>query len=173
MADPQQPQSSIDFRDAKATDLPLVVGFVHALADYEKLGHLATGTEADFGKLLFGPKKRCEAMFAERDGQAVGFALWFYGVTTFGGRATLYVEDVFVLPEHRGQGIGRAMFAELARRALVEECLRMEWSVLDWNAPSIAFYRSIGAMPHEGWTIQRLTGEALAALAAGRAPGKE
>ena len=157
---------SLGFRDAAPGDLPLVVQFVRALAEYEKLGHLATGTEADFGKLLFGPKKRCEAMFAELNGQAAGFALWFYGVTTFGGRATLYVEDVFVLPEHRGQGIGRAMFSELARRALAEECSRMERWVLDWNAPSIAFYRSIGATPHEGWTIKRLSGGALTALAA-------
>jgi len=160
--------TSTTFRDATPDDLPLVVHFVRALAEYEKLGHLATGTEADFGKLLFGAKKRCEAMFAEVDGEAVGFALWFYGVTTFGGRATLYVEDVFVSPDMRGRGVGRAMFGELARRALAEDCARMEWSVLNWNAPSIAFYRSIGATPHEGWTIQRLTGAALHAVASAK-----
>ena len=157
---------SLRLRDAGPDDLALVVRFVRELAEYEKLGHLATGTEADFGKLLFGNPRRCEALFAEWEGEPVGFALWFHGVTTFGGRATLYLEDVYVSPAMRGRGIGRAIFHHLARRAIEADCARMEWSVLDWNAPSIAFYRSIGAEPHEGWTIQRLTGTALQALAA-------
>ena len=97
-----------------------------------------------------------------------GFAVWFYSFSTFLGRPSLHVEDVFVEPAARGRGIGRAIFRDLARRALAAGCGRMEWSVLDWNAPSIAFYRSLGAEPRPGWTLQRLTGDALAALAQGR-----
>jgi GNAT superfamily N-acetyltransferase len=96
----------------------------------------------------------------------VGFAVWFYSFSTFLGRPSLYVEDVFVEPALRGKGIGKAIFANLAARALAQGCGRMEWSVLDWNAPSIAFYRAIGARPREGWTLQQLTGDALSALAA-------
>ena len=95
----------------------------------------------------------------------MGLALWYYSVSTFLGRPSLYVEDVFVAPAHRNRGIGRALFAHLAGRALDQGCGRMEWSVLDWNAPSIAFYRSIGAHPRQGWTLQRLSGDALSALA--------
>jgi GNAT superfamily N-acetyltransferase len=158
----------LGLRDATPGDLNLVVRFVRELAEYEKLAHLATGTEDAFGRLLFGTPARAAALIAEWDGVPVGFALWYHGVTTFAARPTLYVEDVFVVPAMRGRGIGRAIFRDLARRAMAEDCARMEWSVLDWNAPSIAFYRSIGAKPHEGWTTQRLTGEALAALATGQ-----
>jgi GNAT superfamily N-acetyltransferase len=152
-------------RDATPADIPLVNRFVRALAEYEKLLHEAVATEEDFRRLLFGDPPRAWALFAEQDGAPVGFALWYYSVSTFLGRASLYVEDVFVDPAHRNRGIGRMIFAHLARRAVEEGCGRMEWSVLDWNAPSIAFYRSIGARPREGWTLQRLSGEALAALA--------
>jgi len=152
-------------RDAMPADLPLVVHFVRALAEYEKLLHEVKATEEDFRRLLFGEPRRAEALIAERDGAPLGFALWFYSVSTFDGRPKLYVEDVCVEPAARGGGIGRAIFVELARRALAAGCSRMEWSVLDWNAPSIAFYRSIGALPQEGWTLQRLSGDALRALA--------
>jgi GNAT superfamily N-acetyltransferase len=152
-------------RDAGPADLPLVLRFVRALAEYEKLLDHAVATEEDFARLLFGTPPRASALIAEIDGAPLGFALWCYTVSTFLGRPTLYVEDVFVAPAHRGAGIGRAIFADLARRAVAEGCGRMEWAVLDWNAPSIAFYRAIGARPREGWTVQRLTGEALAALA--------
>lgn len=152
-------------RDATPDDLPLVHRFVRALADYEKLLHEAVATEDDFRRLLFGDPKRAWGLLAEWEGEPVGFALWFYSVSTFLGRPSLYLEDVFVEPAHRNKGIGRIIFAELARRAVAEGCGRMEWSVLDWNAPSIAFYRSIGARPKEGWTLQRLSGDALAALA--------
>jgi GNAT superfamily N-acetyltransferase len=104
-------------------------------------------------------------MLAEMDGRAVGFALWFYNFSTFVGRAGLYVEDVFVEPQSRGLGIGKAFFQVLAKRAVAENCGRMEWSVLDWNAPAIAFYRGIGAVPMGEWTVQRLSGDALLALA--------
>ena len=147
-------------------DVPLVARFVHALAVYEKLEHLVTGTEAQFETLLFGSPPSAHALIAEWDGVPVGFAVWYFAISTFTARTKLYLEDVFVAPEVRGQGIGRAIFADLARRAVAAGSSGMEWSVLDWNAPSIAFYRSIGATPHEGWTTQRLTGEALHALAA-------
>jgi GNAT superfamily N-acetyltransferase len=152
-------------RDATPADIPLVNHFVRALAEYEKLLHEAVATEADFHRLLFGDPPRAWALFAEWNGEPVGLALWYYSISTFLGRPSLYVEDVFVEPAHRNKGIGRIIFAELARRAVAEGCGRMEWSVLDWNAPSIAFYRSIGARPKQGWTLQRLSGEALAALA--------
>ncbi len=159
---------SLHLRDVTPADIPLVLHFVRALAEYERLLHEAVATEQDFRNLLFGTPARAEALIAEWDGAPVGLALWYYSVSTFLGRPSLYVEDVFVEPAHRNKGIGRAIFTHLAGRALQQGCGRMEWSVLDWNAPSIAFYRSIGARPKQGWTLQRLTGEALAALAAGK-----
>ena len=158
--------SALRLRDATPADLPLVLRFVRALAEYERLLHEVAATEEDFRRLLFGTPPRAEALVAEWEGAPAGFALWFCSVSTFDGRPKLYIEDVFVEPAQRNRGIGRAIFAELARRALAQGCSRMEWSVLDWNAPSIAFYRSIGALPREGWTLQRLSGAALAALAA-------
>ncbi len=152
-------------RVATPDDVPTVLRFVRALADYERLAHEVRATEADFRAALFGPSPRAHALLAERDGAAVGFAVWFYDFSTFEGRPGLFVEDVFVEPAHRGAGVGRAIFAWLARRALQEGCSRMNWSVLDWNAPSIAFYRGIGAVAQDGWTTQRLAGDALAALA--------
>jgi GNAT superfamily N-acetyltransferase len=110
-------------------------------------------------------------MIAEIGGVPAGFAMWFYTFSTFTGRPGLYVEDVFVEPEHRGRGIGRAVFAELARRAVAEGCSRMEWAVLNWNEPAIRFYRGIGALPMTEWTVQRLAGPALAALAGQTGPG--
>ncbi|MCB4821450.1 GNAT family N-acetyltransferase [Roseicella aerolata] len=155
----------LTLRDVTPGDVGLVLHFVRALAEYENLLHEVAATEEDFRALLFGTPARAEALIAEWEGAPAGFALWYYSVSTFDGRAKLYVEDVFVNPEARGRGIGRAIFSELARRALAQGCSRMEWSVLDWNAPSIAFYRSIGALPREGWTLQRLGGDALRALA--------
>lgn len=152
-------------RDATPADISLVNRFVRALAEYEKLLHEAVATEEDFRRLLFGDPPRAWALFAEWQGEPVGFALWYYSVSTFLGRPSLYVEDVFVEPAHRNKGIGRIIFAHLAARAVAEGCGRMEWSVLDWNAPSIAFYHSIGARPRQGWMLERLSGDALAALA--------
>ncbi|HEX4262390.1 MAG TPA: GNAT family N-acetyltransferase [Acetobacteraceae bacterium] len=152
-------------RVATPDDVPTVLRFVRALAEYERLAHEVRATEADFRAALFGPSPRAHALLAERDGAAIGAAVWFYDFSTFEGRPGLFVEDVFVEPAHRGAGVGRAIFAWLARRALQEGCSRMNWSVLDWNAPSIAFYRGIGAVAQDGWTTQRLSGDALAALA--------
>lgn len=154
-------------RDAEPRDLPTVVRLVRDLARYEKLEHLARGTEEAFGRALFGPRPRAHALIAEAPGgEAAGFALWFYSFRTFQALPCLYVEDVYVEPAHRGSGLGRLIFAELARRALAEGCDRMEWSVLDWNAPAIGFYERIGSRPREGWTLRVLTRPALDALAA-------
>ncbi len=160
--------STITFRDAVLGDEGRVLWFIRALAEYEKLLHEVEATEGDLAAALFGPTPRCHAMFAELDGVDVGFGLWFYNFSTFVGRAGLYVEDVFVLPEYRGRGVGRAIFSELARRAIAEGCKRMDWWVLNWNAPAIRFYGALGARPMDQWTVQRLTGEALAAVAEGR-----
>jgi GNAT superfamily N-acetyltransferase len=157
---------ALRLRDAGREDLPLVLRFIRALAEYERLSHEVTADEATLARFLFGEPRRAEALITEWDGEPVGFAVWFYSFSTFLGRPSLYIEDVFVEPALRGKGIGTAIFAHLAARALAQGCGRMEWSVLDWNAPSIAFYRAVGARPREGWTLQQLSGEALAALAA-------
>jgi GNAT superfamily N-acetyltransferase len=156
---------AVVLRDALPGEEALVVRFVRALADYERLLDQANGTEDDFHRALFGEPRRAWALFAEVDGAAVGFALWFYNFSTFLAKPGLYVEDVFVVPAHRGRGIGRSIFRHLARRALTDGCARMEWRVLDWNAPAIGFYRSIGAYPMDEWTVQRLDGAALAEFA--------
>lgn len=148
-------------RDAAPGDEASIAAFVRALAEYEKLTHQVQGTAEDFRRALFGPSPRAWAMMAEIDGAAVGFALWFYNFSTFRARPGLYVEDVFVAPGHRGRGVGRALFRAMARRAVAEGCARMEWSVLDWNAPAVAFYRAIGAQAMDEWTVQRLEGETL------------
>ena len=154
------------FRDVVPGDEALVASFVRALADYEKLAHEVEATEADLARALFGSPPRAHALIVEDAGEPIGFAVWYYNFSTFTGRHGLYVEDIFVNPERRGQGIGRSVFAELARRAIADGCARLEWSVLDWNAPAVNFYRSIGAQPMDEWTTQRLSGEALHALAA-------
>lgn len=152
-----------------------VLRLVRALAEYERLLHEVEATEAELRAGLFGGRRpdgtpvppRAHAVLAEAEGRAVGLGLWFYNYSTFTGRPGLYVEDVFVEPAHRGRGIGLAIFRHLARRALAEGCARMEWSVLDWNEPAIRFYRALGARAKDEWTVQRLSGESLAALATG------
>lgn len=152
---------AVTIRDAVPDDAALVAQFVRALAAYENLLHELRGTEADLSRALFATTPRAWALFAECDRQPVGFAVWFYTFSTFAAKPGLYVEDVFVQPEHRGRGIGRMIFRDLARRGLEAGCLRMEWWVLNWNAPAIGFYRSIGARPVDDWTVQRLDGAAL------------
>jgi GNAT superfamily N-acetyltransferase len=158
--------ASLVFRDAAPGDESLVAEFVRALAEFEKLAHECVATSEDFRIALFGMPARCHAMFAEQDGRPIGFALWHYSFSTFSGRSGLYVEDVYVNPEQRGQGIGRAIFRELARRAVAEGCSHMKWAVLDWNIKAVNFYASLGARALDEWTGQRLDGDALAALAA-------
>ena len=159
--------TTITFREAAPGDEPQIEWFVRALAEYEAQLHEVQATQADFAAALFGPTPACHALFAELDGETVGFALWFFNFSTFVGRAGLYVEDVFVLPSHRGHGVGRAIFSELARRAIAAGCQRMDWSVLDNNTPAVKFYGAIGARPQDEWTVQRLTGDALSAMAKG------
>jgi GNAT superfamily N-acetyltransferase len=152
-------------RPAKAADCGDIARLVRALAEYEKLAADAKATADDFRTAMFGDTPRAAAALAIVDGNTVGFALWFYNFSTFQGRAGLYVEDVFVEPAHRGAGIGRAFFRMMAARAVEEGCGRMEWSVLDWNKPAIDFYRALGAEPMSEWTVQRLSGDTLRALA--------
>jgi diamine N-acetyltransferase len=164
------PARSFVLRDAVPADAACIADLVRELAEYEKLGHEAVATAADFRTSLFGAVPRAHAMIADLAGVSVGFALYYFNFSTFLGRHGLYVEDVFVRPSSRGLGIGRALFQSLAARAVAEGCGRMEWWVLDWNEPAIKFYRSLGAAPMSDWTVQRLSGDALMALAS-RAPG--
>jgi GNAT superfamily N-acetyltransferase len=154
------------FRDVVPGDEAIVFGFVRALAVFEKLEHECVATEADFARALFATPARCHAFIVEQGGAPIGFALWHHAFSTFTGKHGLYLEDVFVNPERRGQGVGRAIFAELARRALADGCGYMKWSVLDWNRRAVDFYTGLGASSLDEWTVRRLDGEALAALAA-------
>jgi len=156
---------SLAIRPATLDDTPLVLGFIRELADYERLLHEVKTTEADVRAILFSPSPRAFCDIAVADGQPVGFALWFYSVSTFEGRHGLYLEDLYVRPAARGHGAGKALLATLARRCLNEGLARLEWAVLDWNAPTIAFYDSLGATAKTDWITRQLTGEALAALA--------
>lgn len=151
-------------RPAAPADAGLIHGFVRALADYEKLLDAVTATEADVARALFGAQPRAFAEIAELDGAPVGFALWFYSYSTFAGRHGIWLEDLFVVPQARGRGAGKALLRSLAARCVAEDLGRLEWAVLDWNAPSIAFYDSLGAGALEEWTTRRLSGEALLRL---------
>ena len=157
--------ATISIRPAEAGDSELIVTLIRALAIYEKLEHEVEVCAADVEQHLFGERPAAEALIARHDGTAVGFALFFQNFSTWRGRPGLYLEDLFVAPEHRGFGIGKALLIELARIARKRNYARMEWSVLDWNAPSIAFYERLGAVPMSGWTTFRLTDEALVQLA--------
>ena len=154
-------------RSATAADTPLILEFIRGLADYEKLSHEVTATEAQLRATLFpadrAPVAHCVLAF---DGDApAGFAIFFYNYSTFLARPGLYLEDLFVKPEFRGRGLGKALLLHLAKLANARGCGRMEWSVLDWNQPAIDFYESLGAKRMTEWTICRLTGEALARYA--------
>jgi GNAT superfamily N-acetyltransferase len=155
---------SITIRPASRDDVPLVLQFIRDLARYERLEHEVTASETQLREALFGERCYAEVVFACMDGAPVGFALFFHNFSTFKGRPGIYLEDLFVRPEARGRGIGRRLLAYLARTAVARHCARLEWAVLDWNAPSIGFYRSLGAVPMDDWTTFRLTGDALALL---------
>ena len=152
-------------RDARPDDAADIARLVQALAAYERLSSEAVATADDFRVHLFGPASRARAMLAERGGRIVGLAIWFFSFNTFTCRPGLYLEDLFVEPEHRGAGIGRAFFRSLAAQAVAHGCSRMEWSVLDWNENALRFYRSLGAIGMDEWTVQRLQAGELAALA--------
>jgi GNAT superfamily N-acetyltransferase len=160
----------LKIRAAAPGDGATIHELVAALAEYERLAHEIDATATHFEAALFGPSPRvfCDIAEWHADGacQAAGLALWFYNFSTFRGRHGIYLEDLFVRPEHRGRGIGRALLAGLARRCVAESLGRLEWSVLNWNTPAIEFYRSLGAQPMDGWTVYRLTGAPLAQLGA-------
>jgi GNAT superfamily N-acetyltransferase len=156
---------ALSIRPAQPGDAALVLQFIRELAEYERLLHEVKTTQADVEAILFGPAPRAFADIAELDGAPVGFALWFYSVSTFEGRHGIYLEDLYVSAERRGLGAGKALLANLARRCRDEGLARLEWAVLDWNAPSIAFYDSLGAAAKTDWITRRLSGEALQRLA--------
>ncbi|WP_366910208.1 GNAT family N-acetyltransferase [Hyphomonas sp.] len=156
------PMASIRFADAG--DTPVILRFIRALAVYEKLEQACVATEDSLQSTLFGPKPYAEVLLIEEDGQAHGFALFFHNYSTFLAKPGIYLEDLFVDPARRGKGYGKALLAKLAQIAVARGCGRLEWSVLDWNQPSIDFYLSLGAQPMDAWTIYRVDGEALTAL---------
>lgn len=153
---------------ARPADAPLIVALVRELAEYERLLHEVRITPEDVVRDLFGPRPYAESVIAREGDAAVGFALWFHNYSTFAGRPGLYLEDLYVRPSCRGRGHGEALLRYLARLAVDRGCARFEWAVLDWNAPAIAFYRKLGAVAMDDWTVQRVTGEALQALAHGK-----
>jgi len=156
---------SLEIRPARPGEEGLVLGFIRKLADYEKLAHEVTANEADIAEGLFGRRPRCHCDIALWNGEPAGFALWFYNFSTFAGKAGIYLEDLFVEPHLRGHGIGKALLKTLARRCVDEDLPRLQWWVLDWNEPSIAVYKAMGAKPMEEWTVFRVSGPELAELA--------
>jgi len=154
--------SLLQIRPATPADTPLILRFIRELAEYEKLTHACVATEDLLRQSLFGPRPYAEVLIGECDGQPAGFALFFHNFSTFLARPGLYLEDLFVDPAYRGHGLGKALLTELARVANRRGCGRVDWQVLDWNQPSIDFYRAMGAAPLSDWITYRLSGDALA-----------
>ena len=157
--------NELGFRFAVPDDTPLILRFIRLLAEYEKMADLVTATEEELRRQLF-EEKTAEVIFAVLNGKEIGFALFFHNFSTFLGRSGLYLEDLYILEEYRGKGYGKALFRELARVAVERGCGRFEWWCLDWNLPSIEFYRSMGARPMDEWTVYRIDGDTLRALGA-------
>ena len=157
---------TLSIRPATPDDLPLIAQFIRDLADYEKLAHEVRFDEATLGEKLFGARPYAEVVIGELDGAPQGFALFFPNFSTFEGRPGIYLEDLFVRPEARGSGLGKALLIHLAALCTERDCARLEWSVLDWNAPAIGFYQSLGARMMDEWTVMRVDGDALTSLAA-------
>lgn len=153
--------SPISIALATPADVPLLFSLVEALADYEKLSHEVSGTPAELEQALFGERPYCEALVARMAGEAAGFALFFHNFSTFLMKPGIYLEDLFVLPAYRGQGVGKALLVHLGQLALERNCGRLEWAVLDWNAPAIAFYQRMGAEIRHEWQLCRVSGKAL------------
>ncbi|MGE3908633.1 MAG: N-acetyltransferase family protein [Chloroflexota bacterium] len=151
-------------RMGRPDDVTTIFSLIYGLAEYEKLTHEMVGTEEQLRDHLFGERPFCEVLLAEADGQAVGFALFFHNYSTFLTRPGIYLEDLFVLPDQRGRGYGKALLTALGRLAVERDCGRLEWSVLNWNEPSIQFYKSLGAVAKDEWTINRVSGDALIEL---------
>ncbi len=147
-------------RAAAVTDCAAILGFIRALADYEHMSDQVVATEELLREWIF-EKQKAEVLIAGEDGRDIGFALYFHNFSTFLGRAGIYLEDLFVLPEYRGRGYGKALLRRLAQLTVARGCGRLEWACLDWNRPSIDFYRSLGAAAMDEWTTYRLTGETL------------
>ena len=156
---------SLSIRNAVREDLPLIAQFIRGLAEYERLAHEVRFEEGKLGERLFGARPYAEVLIGEIDGVAQGFALFFHNFSTFEGRPGVYLEDLFVRPGARGSGLGKALLKQLAALTAERDCARLEWAVLDWNAPSIAFYKSLGAKPMDEWTVMRVDGAALNKLA--------
>lgn len=157
--------ADVTIRAATAADVPLILAFIRGLAEYERLLDQCQATEAALHGYLFGERPYAEVIIAEEGGVAGGFALFFHNFSTFLSRPGIYLEDLFVLPERRGHGLGKALLVRLAQLAVERGCGRLEWSVLDWNEPSIGFYQRLGARMMDQWTTCRINGAALAALA--------
>jgi len=156
---------SVTLRAATADDVPLILTFIRGLAEYERLAHECIADEEKLRRTLFGNTRFAEVILAEEDGAPAGFAPFFHNYSTFLAAPGIYLEDLFVKPELRGRGIGKALLVRLAQIARERGCGRLEWAVLDWNEPSIKFYKALGAKPMDEWTVFRVTGEALEALA--------
>jgi len=156
---------TIEIRFAERSDVPLIVHLIKSLAVYEKLESMVVATEEKVDRAMFGERPYAETIIAEVDGKPAGFALFFHNFSTFLAQPGIYLEDLFVEPEHRGSGIGRALLERLAQIAVERDCGRLEWAVLDWNKDAIGFYERLGATPNDEWTVYRLTGEALRSLA--------
>ncbi len=160
---------TLSIRPATAADLPLIAQLIRELAEYEKLAHEVRFDEAVLGAKLFGARPYAEVVIGELSGIPQGFALFFHNFSTFEGRPGIYLEDLFVRPSARGSGLGKALLSHLAALAVERDCARLEWSVLDWNAPAIGFYQALGARSMDEWTVMRVDGAALERLgAAGR-----
>jgi len=157
---------TLSIRPASARDIPLIAQFIRDLAEYERLAHEVRFDEAVLEAKLFGTRPYAEVLIGEIDGSPQGFALFFHNFSTFEGKPGVYLEDLFVRPEARGAGLGKALLKKLAAIAVERDCARLEWSVLDWNEPAIQFYKALGAKPMDEWTIYRVDGTALAKLAA-------
>ncbi len=151
-------------RQATRADVPVLLDLIRGLAEYEKLTDICVATEQGLEDMLFSEGVNAEALIAESDGAPVGFALFFHNFSTFLGRRGIYIEDIYVKPEFRGGGIGKAMLLHITRLANERGCGRVEWSCLDWNEPAIRFYKNIGAQPMDEWTLFRLTGDSLQRL---------
>jgi GNAT superfamily N-acetyltransferase len=155
----------LSIRPATADDVPLIRQLIGELAEYERLADAAVATDDELRAQLFGAQPAAEVLIGEVDGEAAGFALFFHNFSTFLGKRGLYLEDLFVRPVFRGSGLGKHLMATLARIAVQRDCGRFDWSVLDWTEPAIGFYRTLGAVGMDEWTVQRLEGDALHALA--------
>ena len=156
---------TLSIRPANSDDLPLIAQFIRDLAEYERLAHEVRFDEAVLEDRLFGARPYAEVLIGEIDGAPQGFALFFHNFSTFEGQPGVYLEDLFVRPGARGSGLGKMLLAQLAVIALERDCARVEWSVLDWNDPAIAFYKALGAKPMDEWTVMRVDGDALGTLA--------